>query len=41
MAAGGFVVWDLASAVARTAEMVTEAQRMETSRRSGTMRSGL
>ena len=30
MAAGGFVVWDLASAVARTAEMVTEAQRVET-----------
>ena len=29
MAAGGFVVWDLASAVARTAEMVTEAQRVE------------
>jgi diguanylate cyclase (GGDEF)-like protein len=31
MAAGGFVVWDLASAVARTAGMVTEAQRVETS----------
>lgn len=30
MAAGGFVVWDLASAVARTAEMVTESQRVET-----------
>lgn len=30
MAAGGFVVWDVASAVARTAEMVTEAQRVET-----------
>ena len=30
MAAGGFVVWDLASAVARTAEMVTETQRAET-----------
>ena len=29
MAAGAFVVWDLASAVARTAEMVTEAQRVE------------
>jgi diguanylate cyclase (GGDEF)-like protein len=29
MAAGGFVVWDLVSAVARTAEMVTEAQRVE------------
>ena len=30
MVAGGFVVWDLASAVARTAEMVTETQRRET-----------
>ena len=29
MAAGGFVVWDLAAAVARTAEMVTEARRGE------------
>jgi diguanylate cyclase (GGDEF)-like protein len=29
MAAGGFVVWDLAVAVARTAEMVTDARRAE------------